>query len=107
MKKETSVMGTKATDSPELHTKGGKTGSPGGVGAGKMASTTESTNNTVNGYSGPLAPVGAGECICEGNDSTCETTELGATKHGEKPKVVTVEGKRDSLPADLEESKKS
>lgn len=53
--------------------KGGKAGSPGGVGAGKIANTTESTNNTVIEYLGSLAPVGAGECICEGNDPHYET----------------------------------
>lgn len=79
MEMETPEMGTKAADSTRFHVKGGKTGSPGGVGAGKIASTTESTYNAVIGYGGHLAPIGAGECICEGNDSRNETKELGAT----------------------------
>lgn len=67
--------------------KGGKAGPPGGVGAGKIANTTEPTNNTVKVYLGPLAPVGAGECICEGNDPHYETKDLNASD-----KAVTAHG---------------
>lgn len=44
--------------------------------------------------------------MCEGNDPSCETTELGATRHGEVPKESTEKGYRDSLKADHEEAEK-
>lgn len=74
-----SEIGTKATDSSRFPACGGKIGSPGGVGAGKIASSTEPTCSAVISYYGALAPVGTGECICEGYESRYETCDLGAS----------------------------